>query len=319
MPPTSSVTSTRARWLTCRITPSGATLEALDVHLDRVGPGREERRGIAAGLVGHVAVDGPLVDRSNRHVCAGDDAVQVVDGPDDGAGGDLGGGRRDEHRQESKEGRKQPDALKHGSPREEKRRRAASLSSGWEVVNTFACVRAVARSAEIGFAGSRLAATSSLPAPQREARRRAKAGTINPYDSHPALLHFCSSPPARGTRGAAGTVGGGPRRTLARRLRRPDPHRPRLIVVQGGRSRASAASAPAGAQASTSATSRLPGLLDAHTHLTYDIDADWVTRPCASCRRTRLFTGRPHRAPDARGRLHDRARRRCRAASPTSR
>ena len=31
---------------------------------------------------------------------------------------------------------------------------------------------------------------------------------------------------------------------------------------------------------STSGTSRsLPGLIDAHTHLTYDIEGDWVTRP----------------------------------------
>ena len=96
--------------------------EALHVHLDRVGSGRQERRGVAARLVGDVAVGGPLVDLPNRDGCARDDAVLVLDGADDGTGGDLGGGWRDAHRQESKEGRKQPGALKHDSPREAEKR-----------------------------------------------------------------------------------------------------------------------------------------------------------------------------------------------------
>ena len=55
---------------------------------------------------------------------------------------------------------------------------------------------------------------------------------------------------------------------------------PAVIVIQAGKIASVGGDAPVGAQAiDLGDVTVLPGLLDAHTHLTYDIDADWVTRP----------------------------------------
>ena len=55
---------------------------------------------------------------------------------------------------------------------------------------------------------------------------------------------------------------------------------PAVIVIQAGKIASVGGDVPAGAQAiDLGDVTVLPGLLDAHTHLTYDIDADWVTRP----------------------------------------
>jgi imidazolonepropionase-like amidohydrolase len=55
---------------------------------------------------------------------------------------------------------------------------------------------------------------------------------------------------------------------------------PAVIVIQAGKIVSVGGDAPAGAQAiDLGDVTVLPGLLDAHTHLTYDIDSDWVTRP----------------------------------------
>ena len=55
---------------------------------------------------------------------------------------------------------------------------------------------------------------------------------------------------------------------------------PAVVVVQADASPAWAATAPAGAEAiDLGDVTLLPGLIDAHTHLTYDIEGDWVTRP----------------------------------------
>ena len=54
---------------------------------------------------------------------------------------------------------------------------------------------------------------------------------------------------------------------------------PAVIVIQGGKIASVGGEAPAGAQAiDLGDVTVLPGLLDAHTHLTYDIEGDWVTR-----------------------------------------
>ena len=54
---------------------------------------------------------------------------------------------------------------------------------------------------------------------------------------------------------------------------------PAVIVVQNGRIASVGGDAPAGAQAiDLGDVTILPGLIDAHTHLTYDIEGDWVTR-----------------------------------------
>ena len=54
---------------------------------------------------------------------------------------------------------------------------------------------------------------------------------------------------------------------------------PAVIVVQNGRIASVGRDAPAGAQAiDLGDVTILPGLIDAHAHLTYDIEGDWVTR-----------------------------------------
>jgi imidazolonepropionase-like amidohydrolase len=54
---------------------------------------------------------------------------------------------------------------------------------------------------------------------------------------------------------------------------------PAVVVVQSGRITAVGGEAPAGAQAiELGDVTLLPGLIDAHTHLTGDIEGDWVTR-----------------------------------------
>ncbi len=55
---------------------------------------------------------------------------------------------------------------------------------------------------------------------------------------------------------------------------------PAVVVVQGGRIASVGGTAPAGAETiDLGDVTLLPGLIDAHTHLTYDIEGDWVTRP----------------------------------------
>ena len=55
---------------------------------------------------------------------------------------------------------------------------------------------------------------------------------------------------------------------------------PALVVVRDGRIASVGGDAPAGAQVlDLGDVTLLPGLIDAHTHLTYDIDGDWVFRP----------------------------------------
>jgi len=55
---------------------------------------------------------------------------------------------------------------------------------------------------------------------------------------------------------------------------------PAVVVVQGGRIVSVDAAAPAGAESlDLGDVTLLPGLIDAHTHLTGDIDGDWVSRP----------------------------------------
>jgi imidazolonepropionase-like amidohydrolase len=54
---------------------------------------------------------------------------------------------------------------------------------------------------------------------------------------------------------------------------------PAIIVVQGGKIASLGGEVPAGAQViELGDVTVLPGLMDAHTHLTYDIEGDWVTR-----------------------------------------
>jgi len=54
---------------------------------------------------------------------------------------------------------------------------------------------------------------------------------------------------------------------------------PAVIVVQDGKIASIGGTAPAGAQAiDLGDVTILPGLIDSHTHLTYDIEGDWVTR-----------------------------------------
>ena len=54
---------------------------------------------------------------------------------------------------------------------------------------------------------------------------------------------------------------------------------PAIIVVRDGKIASIGGEAPAGAQAiELGDVTVVPGLMDAHTHLTYDIDGDWVTR-----------------------------------------
>ena len=56
--------------------------------------------------------------------------------------------------------------------------------------------------------------------------------------------------------------------------------RPAILVVEGGRIRSvGSAQVPAGARTvDLGDLTLLPGLIDAHTHLTFDISGDWVTR-----------------------------------------
>jgi imidazolonepropionase-like amidohydrolase len=55
---------------------------------------------------------------------------------------------------------------------------------------------------------------------------------------------------------------------------------PAVVVVQNGRIVSIGGAAPAGAGTiDLGEVTLLPGLIDAHTHLTYDIEGDWVTRP----------------------------------------
>ena len=55
---------------------------------------------------------------------------------------------------------------------------------------------------------------------------------------------------------------------------------PAVVVVQDGRIASVGGDAPAGAKPiDLGDVTLLPGLIDAHTHLTYDIEGDWVTRP----------------------------------------
>ena len=55
---------------------------------------------------------------------------------------------------------------------------------------------------------------------------------------------------------------------------------PAVVVVQGGRIVSVDAAAPAGAESlDLGDVTLLPGLIDAHTHLTGDIEGDWVSRP----------------------------------------
>ena len=56
---------------------------------------------------------------------------------------------------------------------------------------------------------------------------------------------------------------------------------PAVVVISGGKiSSVGSAGVPAGAQTvDLGDLTLLPGLIDAHTHLTQDISGEWVTRP----------------------------------------